>query len=367
MQRLRAIIIKEIWALIRDPKARIMLIAPPLMQLLIFAFAVTLEVKNIDIAILDQSSGAHSSEFISQLAGSPNVRHISRLSSPRELREKIDLQKTLVALVIEPDFDRKLDRGEPATIGVVLDGRRSNAAQIVNSYIQTIALRVGAQLRADPSVTPAEPSVVRNWFNPNLDYFWFNMPSLIVVIVSVSSLAVTAQTVARERELGTFDQLMVSPLRVHEILAGKMLPPLLLGFLNGTLFLVLAQIVFGVPFTGSLTLFYLALVVFMMALIGIGMFVSALSMTQQQAFLGSFLILVPLVLLSGFASPIENMPEWLQLITYLNPARYFVEMSLGLFLKAMPAAMVFERLWPLALIAAGTLSASAWLFRARME
>lgn len=367
MQRLRAMVVKEIWALIRDPKARIMLVAPPLMQLMIFAFAVTLEVKNIDIAILGQSSGVHSSEFLSQLAGSPNIRHISRLSSPRELREKIDLQEVLVALVIEPDFDRKLDRGEPATIGVVLDGRRSNAAQMVNGYLQTIASRVGAQLQPAASGPAAEAAPVRNWFNPNLDYFWFNMPTLIVVIVSVSALSVTAQTVARERELGTFDQLMVSPLRVHEILAGKMLPPLFLGALNGTVFLVLAQLVFGVPFTGSLVLFYLALIIFMLALIGIGMFVSALSMTQQQAFLGSFLILVPLILLSGFASPIENMPEWLQLVTYLNPARYFVEISLGVFLKAMPAAMVFERLWPLALIAAVTLTASAWLFRARME
>ena len=176
----------------------------------------------------------------------------------------------------------------------------------------------------------------------------------------------TAQSVARERELGTFDQLMVSPLRTHEILIGKMVPPFLLSMFNGLLFVVAAPI-YGVPFTGSLPLFLLGLAFYALALIGFGMFVSSLSKTQQQAFLGAFVITVPMVLLSGFAAPIDNMPGWLQPVTYLIPVRYFLEISIGTFLKAMPVLQVLSLVWPLALLSAFTLTASAWLFRARME
>ncbi len=195
-----------------------------------------------------------------------------------------------------------------------------------------------------------------------------NVPiALVAIIVAVAGIAITSQSVARERELGTFDQLMVSPLRVHEILIGKMVPPFLVGMFNGSLYLIIAPLVFGVPFTGSYLLFFLALAVYLLALIGVGMLVSAASATQQQAFLGSFLATVPLILLSGYAAPIDNMPAWLQTVTYADPARYFLILVQGLFLKAMPAAQVFEQLWPLVVIACATLAASAWLFRARME
>lgn len=367
MRRLLAMIVKEMWAVLRDPKSRIVLFVPPLMQLFIFTFATTLDVKNVDIAILDRSAGAHSAEIVSRIAGSPNFREIVPLRSPRELRDAIDNQKVIAALVIDEDFDRRLATGKPATVGVVLDGRRSNAAQIVNGYLTQIVAGAGADLVARPGPQQTAGSVVTNWYNPALDYIWFTLPSLVAIITSVAGLAITSQSVARERELGTFDQLMVSPLRVHEILIGKMVPPFIIGMINGSLYLIIAPLVFGVPFTGSLLLFFLSLAMYMLALIGLGMFVSAIAKTQQQAFLGVFLITTPLILLSGYASPIDNMPGWLQVVTYLDPARYFLVIVQGLFLKAMPAAAVFHQLWPLALIACATLAASAWLFRARME
>lgn len=364
MRRLMAMIVKESWALLRDPKSRLILVLPPLLQLFIFTYATTLDVKNVDIGILDRSSGVHSSEFISRIAGSPNFRELRRLRSPDDLRHAIDNQEVIAALVIDQDFDRTIERGGTATIGVVLDGRRSNAAQIVSGYLSRIAGSVGADLmpRAEPGGV-----VVTNWYNPNLDYIWFTLPSLVAIIVSVAGLSITSQSVARERELGTFDQLMVSPLRVHEILIGKMIPPILVGVFNGSIYLVIAPLVFGVPFTGSLVLFFVSLVAYLLALVGVGMLVSAASQTQQQAFLGSFLVTTPIILLSGYASPIDNMPDWLQTITYGNPARYFLTIVQGLFLKAMPAAAVFDQLWPLLVIACITLAASAWLFRARME
>ncbi|TNW45011.1 ABC transporter permease, partial [Acinetobacter baumannii] len=186
---------------------------PPLMQLFIFTYATTLDVKNVDIGILDRSSGAHSVELVQRIAGSPNFRRIERLATPAALKSAIDNQKVIAALVIDEDFDRKLARGESATIGLVLDGRRSNAAQIVAGYVTNIAGTMGAELAPAQVRGAAGGSVVTNWYNPALDYIWFTLPSLVAIITSVAGLAITSQSVARERELGTFDQLMVSPLR----------------------------------------------------------------------------------------------------------------------------------------------------------
>ena len=363
---LKAMIVKEFWALLRDPKARITLVLPPLLQLLIFSFAVTLEVENVDIGVLDRSSGTASTELVQRIAGARTFGEIRRLDSADDLRRAIDRQEVLAAIVIDEDFDRKVARGEPATVGVVLDGRRSNAAQIVGGYLTRIAADAGLELRPS-STPPPQNAVAINWFNPNLEYIWFNMPSLLVVIVSVSGLSVTAQTVAREREMGTFDQLMVSPLTVPQILIGKMVPPFCVGLFNGSVFLALAPLAFGVPFTGSIPWFYVGLSIYLVSLVGLGMFVSALSTTQQQAFLGSFVATIPVILLSGFASPLENMPDWLRAITYINPARYFMEFSIGQFLKAIPVSDMLPLLWPLVVISFVTISVSGWLFRARME
>lgn len=367
LRRLGAMIVKELWAVLRDPKSRIVLFVPPLMQLFIFTFATTLDVTNVDVGVLDRSSGAHSAELVQRIAGSPNFRQIVRLRSFDELEHAVDNQRVIAAIVIDADFDRRLASGRPATLGVVLDGRRSNAAQIVAGYLTQIAGGMGADLVAASGQAMPAGSVVTNWYNPALDYIWFTLPSLVAIITSVAGLAITSQSVARERELGTFDQLMVSPLRVHEILIGKMVPPFIIGMINGSVYLIVAPLVFGVPFTGSYLLFFLSLSMYLLALIGIGMLVSAAAQTQQQAFLGVFLVTTPLILLSGYAAPIDNMPGWLQPVTYLDPARYFLVIVQGLFLKAMPAGAVFHQLWPLALIACATLSASAWLFRARME
>ena len=369
--RQKALIIKEMWVLLRDPKGRIMLFLPPLLQLFLFTFAATLEVRTVDIGLLDRSGGSASAELVSRLQGSLNFREIKQLGSMTELRRAIDEQDVIAALVIDEDFDRKIARGQSATIGVVLDGRRSNAAQIVGSYIAQVTAGVGADFgrskQGSARGSGQAGSIAINWFNPNLNFFWFNLPALLVLIITVTGLSVTSQVISRERELGTFDQLLVSPLRAHEILIGKMVPTLIVGMINGAIFILAARLVFGVPFIGNMPLFLIALLLYNIAVIGVGMFVSAVSATQQQAFLGSFAATTPVILLSGFASPITNMPGWLQVLTYANPARYFLEISLGSFLKDMPAGMMFSLIWPLLVIAAITLSVSAWLFRARME
>lgn len=371
LTRLRAMIIKEIWSILRDPRARLILIAPPLMQLFIFGFASTMEVNNIRVGVLDLDHGQWSREIVERLEGSPNVKQVVPLASDDDLRRAIDTQQVIVALRFDQRFSADVSAGRGGVIGAVYDGRRSNAAQIVSGYVERIVGEVGASVprpggRMLISGTGGG-SVVTHWFNPNLHFLWFVMPSLIAIIAAVSSLSVVAQSVARERELGTFDQLMVSPLRTHEILIGKMVPPMLIGLANVTLFVILVPTVFGVPLTGSLPLFYFALLFYLLALTGIGMLISSVSATQQQGFLGMFAVTVPMIILSGYASPIDNMPPWLQAVTALNPARWFVSIAEGVFLKAMPWGVILSNTWPIMLIAAATMMAASALFRSRLE
>jgi len=209
--------------------------------------------------------------------------------------------------------------------------------------------------------------VARNWFNPNLDFRWYTLPSLVCILTTVIGLIVTGLSVAREREMGTFEQLLVSPLHPLEILVGKALPALLVAMIEGALIVLIGVSLLQVPFNGSLPLLFASMGVFLLAIIGVGLFVSSLSMTQQQAVLGAFMFLVPATILSGFASPIENMPHWLQTISYANPLRYFMTIVRGIFLKDVPATVVWAQTWPMAIIACVTLSIATWLFKKRME
>jgi ABC-2 type transport system permease protein len=363
--RLKSIIIKELWAVLRDPRTRIILLVPPIVQLLIFGLATTLEVKNMTLGVLDRDGGAWSQEVLQRIAGSPNVTRIIPLHDEQDLREAINRQHVIAALRFDSHFSADVAGGRGGVIGLISDGRRSNAAQIVSSYLDQIAASVGATV--SKTQTSSGGSVVTNWFNRNLDYLWFTMPALVAVMSAISAMSVVAQSVARERELGTYDQLMVSPLRVGEILVGKMVPPVLIGTFITTVYLILIPLAFRVPLTGSVALLYGALFIYLLALTGVGMLVSVLSATQQQAFLGMFLVAIPVILLSGYASPVDNMPDWLQVIAHLDPATYFLKVTEGVFLKAMPAGDVLNNCWPLALISVVTLSASALLFRSRME
>ena len=364
LRRLWAMICKEMWAVLRDPRARITLVVPPILQLVLFGFASTLEVKNIDIGVYNRDQGAWSREFIQQLAGSPNVRRIVVLNSPEAVRTAINRREVIAAVAFDETFSADVAAGRGARAQAIFDGRRSNAAQIVGGYLNAIAASVGSGTQA--AVAPPA-TVVTNWFNPNLDYLWFTMPSLVVTIAALSALSVTAQSIARERELGTFDQLMVSPLRTHEILIGKIVPPFLVGMFNSTLYIILIPLAFRVPLTGSISILYVALAFFLLSVIGVGLLVSTVSQSQQQAFLGMFLAVVPLILLSGYASPVDNMPGWLQIVAQADPLKHFLVVAEGVFLKAMPVGVVLANTWPLMLIAAVTTGAAALLFRARME
>jgi ABC-2 type transport system permease protein len=268
---------------------------------------------------------------------------------------------------IGSDFTRELSTGQPARVQLLLDGRRSNAAQLVAGYASEIVARYNAEVVLDHHPLPASEVVARVWFNPNLEPTWSTVPGLVAILTTTMGLMVTALSVARERELGTFEQLLVSPLSPTEIIIGKTLPAMLVGILEASGMVLVGVLVFRIPFTGSLGLLYLGMVVYLGAVIGIGLFVSSLAKTQQQAILGAFVFMVPAILLSGFASPIENMPDWLQTLTLANPVRHFMVIAKGVFLKDMPALEVARNLLPLLVIASVTLSTAIWLFRRRME
>lgn len=367
MNRILALIIKELIAVWRDKKSRFILIFPPLWQLLIFAFAATLDVKNVTIGVLNRDSGEQGFELVQRFIGSPTFTHVVQLSAVEEISVFIDNQKGPVVVSIDEEFSRKIDAKQIAPLQIILDGRKSNTAQIVAGYVTTIVNQFGRETIGKEEI-PIQPIELfpRNWFNPNLLYYWFTVPGLLAVLTMVEALLITGLSVARERELGTFDQLLVSPLLPSEILIGKTIPAILIGMAEGTIIVLVSVLLFRIPFEGSFLLLYLSMFVYVAAITGVGLFISSLCSTQQQAILGSFIFLTPAILLSGFATPIENMPTWLQYATYINPTRYFMYISRGIFLKDLSLETVMNNTWPLCLIALFNLTAAGCFFRRRL-
>ncbi|NLA67504.1 MAG: ABC transporter permease [Gammaproteobacteria bacterium] len=371
--RLRAQVVKEALSILRDPRSRMVVCGPPLIQLLIFAFAATLEVSNVDIAVLDQDAGRWSYELVSRVEGAGFVSEVRPVNGSRELRELIDRGEVMAGLQIPADFSRKIAGGETGQVQVLIDGRRSNAGQITLGYLAAIAADVGADVDSGSGqgtaagAAPVQPLAVRHWFNPNLTYRWFIVPGLVGILAFFSALMLTSLSIARERELGTFDQLLVSPASTFEIIVSKSLPALAIGTVLGLVMVAAGAFIFGIPFTGSFALLLLGLVLFILSVVGIGLMISAVSATQQQAILGAFAIGVPAVLMSGFATPVENMPLVLQWAAQAIPLTHFLVIAHGSVLKAMPPAEILSNLWPLAVIALVTLTAATVFVRGRLQ
>ena len=362
-RRILSLILKELLASARDRQTRVVVLFAPPFLLLIYAFAITQDVNNASIGIVNYDTGIEARALINRFEGAPTFDRIIYLTTIKDASRAIDDKDVSMVLQFAPDFSRRVLAGEPAQVQILLDGRRSNTAQILLGYASRIVLAYDAELVGESGPRPPATVTSRTWFNPNADPLWFAVPALFAVMVAIVGFMVSALAIARERELGTFEQLLVSPLRPAEILAGKTLPALFVALLSATAMLVLARLVLDVPFRGSLPALYLAMVVYLAANIGIGLFISSLASTQQQAVIGLFIYMTPAVLLSGYATPVENMPDWLQWLTETNPITHFIILSKGLFLKDIPPEVIFRHTWPMALIAVFTLSAGAWLFR----
>lgn len=362
LHRIKALVTKELQSLLRDPQSRRLLIVPLLLQLILFPFAATLEVRNNTLAIFNEDNGAPSIELVQRFSQAEAFPELLFLYSDDEVRRTIDGQRALLVLRFPPSFSRDLAAGRPATVQAILDGRRSNSSQIAFNYARTIV----QGYVAERSGGQESELVVRNWFNPNLDYKWFIVPSLIALITTLGSMIVTALSVAREREQGTFDQLLVSPLTPGMIMVGKAIPAALVALFQGTVILLAAVFAYRIPFQGSLLLFYGSTLIYILSLVGCGLLISSLCNTQQQAFLGAFGFLVPAILLSGFAAPIENMPVWMQRITWADPLSHFLIIVKGVFLKGMGAADVWANTWPMLVISVVTLGAAVIIFNRRI-
>ncbi len=366
--RIWALLIKEFLSIIRDKKSRFVLLVPPLVQLLVFGYAATFDLNRVPIAIYNEDPGQLSRDLISHFTQSPTFIQVMTIDHQQQIAPAIESKQVLAVIHINRHFSQQLQSGRvPAQIQILLDGRNSNTALIALNYMQSIIAEFN-QMWARNHHLPLPPAQleIRAWYNPNLESQWFIVTGIVGLLTLVVTIIVTALSVAREREQGTFDQLLVTPFTPFEILMGKAIPGLIIGVVEASFIIFMAVFWFHIPLVGELTALYLGIILFVFAVIGVGLMISSLAVTQQQGLLGAFLFIVPAVILSGFATPIANMPEWIQSVTYLNPLRYFLVIVRGIFLEGLSLPVLITQYWPLAAIGLVTLTSAAWLFRRRM-
>ncbi len=367
LDHILALTIKEFLALFKDKRSRIVVIVPPLIQLFVFGYAASFDLNAVPYAVYDRDGGYAARDLFSRFAGSPTFDLAGAIGHDGEIAPLIDSRAVMLVIQVGPRFTADLSAGRTAEVQVLIDGRNSNSAQIaLNDANQIIA-----QFNLDWSAAYGlpEPPVTlmpRAWYNPNLESQWFFVTGLVGLLILVVTMMTTALSVAREREQGTFDQLLVTPLRPVEILIGKAMPGVLIGIFEASMVVILAVYWFRVPFEGELWVLYLGVGLFVLAVVGIGLMISSLALTMQQALLGAFLFMVPAVVLSGFATPIANMSPAVQTLTLIDPLRYFLVIVRGVFLEGVGFDLLRHQMWPLALIALGSLAAAGWLFRHRM-
>jgi len=355
---------KEFLAILKDPASRVILIVPPILQSLLFGYAATFDLTHVPYAVLDQSRGAASTELLARLDGTGVFERVASLRSPNEIAGVIDAGDALLVLHFSDDFERVLAAGGTAPLQLILDGRNSTTAGTAAAQIRDIVAAYNANR---PGAAPPPVTVqMRAWYNPNLETRWSIMPGLIATLSMIQTMTLAALSVAREREQGTFDQLLVTPYRPITIMFGKALPSIFIGLLQSSLILAVALFWFRIPMMGSPLVLYAGLLMFTIAIVGIGLSISAVSANMQQAMLYTFVLLMPLVLLSGLATPVRNMPQGFQIATYANPLRFAVELVRSVYLEGAGLAGIWHDLVPFACISAITLPLAAWLFRHRL-
>jgi len=368
LRRIAALVLKEFVTILKDPKSRFVIIGPPIIQFFVFGYAATFDLENVRYAVWDEARTTLSRELLAGVEGSKIFRLTGYLANERELIDCIDDEQARLAIHIGADFEDRLRSSRPAEVQVIADGRNPNVALIALGYFATIVEDFNRRLLQQGIISANGPRlqlVERSWFNGNLTSRWFIVSALGGIISMVVVLILTSLSVAREREFGTFDQLLVAPFTPGEILVGKSLPGVVFGLLDALIFAVGAVYWFAVPFRGTVAALIVSLLCFIVAIVGVGLLVSSLSTTMQQGLLGSFLFMLPSVTLSGLATPIENMPQWLQQANLLNPVRYIILALRNIFLEGADTAMVWPYLWPLLIFASVTFPIAAWMFRHR--
>jgi ABC-2 type transport system permease protein len=365
--RILALIGKEFLAVLKDPRSRFIIFLPPLLQCLIFGYAASLDLNTVTYAVLDQDHSATSVALLARFDGNGVFVRQATLNRPQDIETWIDSGRVLLALHIDQDFERNLQAGRPAVLEVIADGRNSNTAGTALGYLTSVVQSFNGDWQKTHGQAEHSIRVLpRAWYNPNLDSRWSMIPSLIGTLTMMGTMMLTALSVAREREQGTFDQLLVTPFRPSEIMAGKAIPNMVIGLGQSTTILLVAQLWFHIPFVGSFATLYAGLVLFLMAAVGLGLFVSSISKTMQQAMLYAFILVMPFALLSGFTTPFSSMPAALQTAMVINPLRYALDITKRVYLEGAGIVTLVPDFMPLLIIGLATLAGAAWLFRRRL-
>lgn len=347
LRRVGEMVRKELRQIFRDPQLYRILFAAPLVQLLVFGYAVSTDVRHTPAFVVDHDRSAASRALLDAFAAGGYFEVAGRSDREADLVDALERGRAVVGLVIPAGYARQLAAGA-ATVQLLVDGTSSNVATVALGQAEAIAASLGARLAgARPPIELRD----RAWYNPGLESRDYNVPAVVGVLLFLVCLLLTALAVVREREMGTLEQLMVTPLRPLELMAGKALPFVLIGVVDLVLVTLLAVLWFRVPFAGSPLLLLLGTLVFLLPGLGLGLLVSTISKTQQEAFMAAYLVLVPAILLSGFMFPVRSMPPAFRWLSLLNPLRHYLEIVRGIFLKGVGLA----ELWPqhLALLALG--------------
>jgi drug efflux transport system permease protein len=351
IRRLRQMLIKELIQLFRDPKSRFALFAPVLIQIVVFGYAATFEIRHVPTAVLDYDNSYESRDLLSRFQASEYFDVRYRVHNDAAVRRLIDASDVAIAIKINAGFSELLRKNYSAPVQVILDGTNSNTALIALGYVSDVASRFAAEYERDrmervsPAMIDEVPSVrleQRPWYNPDLDSHWFFIPGLIGTIILVTVVQLTAFAIVRERELGTLEQLMVTPISRFEFVVGKTVPFFLVGIADTLVIALIGSFWFGVPMRGNIMVLMLGASLFLLSSLGIGLLISNSARTQQQSMVSGFFFLMPAIILSGFGTPISSMPQALQYFTLINPLRYFLEVVRGVYLKGVG----LDILWP---------------------
>jgi len=374
--RLREMLVKEFIQVFRDKRTRFLLFGPPIIQMVIFGYAANLEIQHVPMAILDYENSQVSRDFVSRFQGSRYFDVRERTLDRDKLRRLVDSGDVVLAVQINAGFSELLRKGQTAPVQVILDASNSNTALVSLGYVNQVASKFAQDYlvemlnRTAPSLLRQMPSIVlerQPWFNPDLRSQWFFVPGVMGNLVTLVIVLLTAFAVVREREIGTLEQIMVTPIRQVEFILGKTIPFFLIGLFDAALITAVGTFWFQVPLRGSLLVLTAGTVLYLFCVLGIGLLISTLSETQQQAMVSAFFFLMPAIIFSGFASPISSMPAALQWLTLADPLRYFIVILRGVFLKGVG----FDVLWPqmacMAVFAVLILTASVLRFHKSLD
>lgn len=370
-ERVKHMLVKEFIQVLRDPKMRGVIFLMPIIQVLVFGYAVTTDVKHVRTAVYDLDNTQATRELVDRFALSGYFDVVATVSDDRRAQELIDRGEVRALLRMNHGFENNLHAGRPAELQVIVDGTDSNTAGIVLDYSRKIAAQFSREVAVTRATrglgmlprTAAVDLETRAWFNENLESRNFYVPGVIAIIVMLITLMLTSMAVVREKEIGTMEQIMVTPITPAEFILGKTLPFALIGFADVVLVTVIAVLWFGVPIRGNLFLLFAGTALYLLTTLGLGLLLSTVSHTQQQAMMGTFFIYFPAVLLSGFMFPIANMPVVVQWLTYLNPLRYFLVIVRAIFLKGVGADILWPQMGALAAMGMLTLWLASRRFR----